>query len=67
MSPADLPATLGTLVASGYRARTVKAEIQVNLLDKLRAGSVTLPGIVGFEETVGPAVERALLAGHDFV
>lgn len=52
MIPADLPVTLGTLVASGYRARTVKAEIHENLLDKLRAGSVTLPGIVGFEDAV---------------
>jgi magnesium chelatase subunit I len=65
--PTDLPIDLGALIASGYRARPVKVEIQENLLKKLRETSVTLPGIVGFEETVGPAVERALLAGHDFV
>lgn len=63
----QLPATLGALLASGYVARTVKAELAENLLSLLRAGEVALPGIVGFEQTVGPAVERAILAGHDFV
>jgi magnesium chelatase subunit I len=65
--PADLPTQLGALIASGYRGRTVKNEIQENLLTRLKEGKTTLPGIVGFEETVGPAVEIALLAGHDFV
>lgn len=66
-SPAKLPRDLGALLASGYRPRSVKAELQENLLARLRAGEQTLPGIVGFEDTVGPQVERALLAGHDFV
>lgn len=66
-APLDLPTDLKTLISSGYRARTVKVEIKENLLSKLRDAQVTLPGIVGFEDTVGPAVERALLAGHDFV
>ncbi|MBU6245346.1 MAG: sigma 54-interacting transcriptional regulator [Actinomycetales bacterium] len=63
----DLPTTAGALRASGYHARTVKQEIRDNLLARLRAGEPSLPGIVGFEETVGPQVERALLAGHDIV
>jgi len=62
-----LPATLAELLASGYVPRTVKAEMQENLLRRLREGLPTLPGIVGFEHTVGPQVERAILAGHDFV
>lgn len=66
-SPLNLPTDLKTLISSGYRARTVKVEIKENLLSKLREAQLTLPGIVGFEDTVGPAVERALLAGHDFV
>jgi magnesium chelatase subunit I len=45
----------------------VKVEIRDNLLTRLRAGEQTFPGILGFDETVLPNVERALLAGHDFV
>jgi magnesium chelatase subunit I len=65
--PADLPTDLAALRASGYQARSVKEEMRANLLARLRAGQPTLPGIVGFEDTVGPQVERALLAGHDMV
>lgn len=65
--PADLPRTLGALRASGYESRTVKEEIRANLADRLASGEPTLPGIVGFEQTVIPQVERALLAGHDIV
>ncbi len=65
--PAHLPVDLGALVASGYQARSVKAEIRANLVDRLRSGQPTFPGIVGFEDTVGPQLERALLAGHDVV
>jgi len=65
--PTDLSRDLAGLMTSGYVARSVKQELQENLLTRLRAGLVTLPGIVGFEDTVGPQVERALLAGHDFV
>src|SRR5829696_5785038 len=60
-------ATLGALRASGHVHRGVKAEIRDNLLARLAAGEPTLPGIVGFDETVVPEVERALLAGHDMV
>ncbi|MBI1351008.1 MAG: magnesium chelatase [Actinomycetales bacterium] len=65
--PADLPTTLGALRASGYEHRSVKDELRANLLDRLAAGEPTFPGIVGFEDTVGPQLERALLAGHDVV
>jgi magnesium chelatase subunit I len=60
-------ATLGKLRESGHVARTVKTEIRQNLIERLRAGEPTLPGIVGFDDTVVPEVERALLAGHDLV
>jgi len=59
--------TLGELRASGHVHRTVKAELRHNLIERLRTGEGRFPGIVGFEETVLPQVERALLAGHDFV
>jgi len=60
-------ATLGELRASGHEYKSVKAEIRDNLLRRLRDGEPTVPGIVGFEETVVPELERALLAGHDLV
>jgi magnesium chelatase subunit I len=65
--PDHLPTTVGALRAAGYRPRTVKAEIRANLRQRLAAGDDPFPGIVGFEETVRPALETALLAGHDLV
>ncbi|MPZ96987.1 MAG: magnesium chelatase [Propionibacteriales bacterium] len=61
------PTTVGGLRASGYESRSVKAEIRANLLSRLRAGETAFPGIVGFDETVLPELESALLAGHDLV
>jgi magnesium chelatase subunit I len=65
--PADLPRTLGELRAAGHRYRTVKQELRDNLLARMRAGTDRFPGIVGYQDTVLPEVERALLAGHDLV
>lgn len=65
--PSNLAKDLAGLLATGYLVRSVKKELQENLLARLTRGEVTLPGIVGFEDTVGPQVERAILAGHDFV
>ncbi|MFJ8577172.1 magnesium chelatase [Micromonospora sp. NPDC093277] len=65
--PADLPGTLGALRASGHHYRTVKQEIRDNLLARMRAGAERFPGVVGYQDTVLPEVERALLAGHDMV
>ena len=61
------PATLGELRASGHQHRSVKAELRDNLLARMREGTDRFPGIVGFDDTVLPQVERAVLAGHDFV
>ena len=61
------PDTLGLLRASGHRPRGVKHEIRANLLHRLRGGQVAFPGIVGFDDTVLPELETALLAGHDLV
>ena len=60
-------ATLGELRTSGHVHRSVKTEIRHNLIARLQAGEPSLPGIVGFDDTVVPEVERALLAGHDLV
>ncbi|MCW2601919.1 MAG: putative magnesium chelatase [Pseudonocardiales bacterium] len=67
MVTAPTISTLAELRASGHVHRGVKTEIRQNLLARLRAGEETLPGIVGFEDTVVPEMERALLAGHDVV
>src|SRR4051812_46095250 len=61
------PTTLGALRDTGYRSRSVKTEIRENLLSRLRSGDTAFPGIVGFEDTVLPQLESALLAGHDLV
>jgi magnesium chelatase subunit I len=64
---APAPTTLGELRDSGAVYRTVTAELRANQLTRLAAGEPTLPRIVGFEDTVVPEVERALIAGHDLV
>jgi magnesium chelatase subunit I len=66
-SPQPSIATLGELRAAGYTYQTVKAEIRRNLLARLRSGETRFPGIVGFDHTVLPHLERALLAGHDTI
>ena len=65
--PSNLPTTVGALRASGHRERSVKAEMRENLLAALAGGDEVWPGIFGFEDTVLPQLERALIAGHDFV
>jgi magnesium chelatase subunit I len=59
--------TLGALRASGYRSRSVKQELRHNLRERLAGGGPLLPGILGYDRTVIPAVVNALLAGHDFI
>ncbi|TKJ18800.1 sigma 54-interacting transcriptional regulator [Blastococcus sp. CCUG 61487] len=66
-TPAPAATTLGELRASGVVFQPVKSEIRTNLLARLGRGEPSLPGMVGFEETVLPEVERALIAGHDLV
>ncbi len=70
-APAPAPAptlrTLGELRAAGHVLRSVKAELRENLLAAIAAGEPRFPGVVGFDDTVLPDLERALLAGHDLV
>ena len=63
----DKPATLGQLKAAGYETKSVRTELRDNLLNKIRAGEQVFTGIVGYEDTVVPAVENAILAGHDII
>ena len=64
-APADRPATLGDLKASGYKSESVKNELRRNLLAKLRSGEPPFPGILGYEDTVFPQLYNALLSRHD--
>jgi len=65
--PAHLPRTVGELRATGHVYRPVKAELRENLLARIRDGAPRFEGIVGYDETVLPELERAILAGHDVV
>jgi magnesium chelatase subunit I len=60
-------ATLGELRAGGYRSRSVKEEMRSNLIGRLRRSESLLPGIIGYDETVLPQVENAILAGQDII
>jgi magnesium chelatase subunit I len=59
--------TLGELIKSGYTTRSIKEEIRQNLIRKLRNNEPTFNGIIGYEETVIPDVERALLSRHNIL
>jgi magnesium chelatase subunit I len=59
--------TLGELREDGYTSRTLREELLANLMQHLREGDPLFPGILGYEETVVPAVENALLCGHDLI
>jgi magnesium chelatase subunit I len=62
-----LPSTLGELRGSEYRMRSVREELRDNLVDALRHGRERFPGLVGYQDTVIPQIENALLAGQDIV
>ncbi|MBI1964544.1 MAG: magnesium chelatase, partial [Candidatus Rokubacteria bacterium] len=59
--------TVGELRASGYRTRSVKQELRDNLIARLTTGEPLFAGIVGYEETVIPQIENAILSGQDIV
>src|SRR6476620_11853935 len=61
------PATLAELRRSGWRSKTVKQEIHDNFITKLQAGEELYPGIVGYDDTVVPELNIAILAQHDML
>ena len=63
----SVPQTIGELRESGFKDRSVKHEMRQNLIGKLRRNEPIFPGIVGYEDTVIPQIESAVLAGHDIV
>jgi magnesium chelatase subunit I len=60
-------ATIGQLKASGYTDKSIKEEIRQNLIGKLKNKEITFPGIMGYEDTVIPDTERALLSRHNIL
>ncbi len=61
------PATLRELRESGWKSKSVKQEIHENFLRALAAGEELYPGIIGYDETVIPEINIALLSGHDML
>jgi magnesium chelatase subunit I len=61
------PSTLGELRESGCRARSIREEMRENLIARLRRGDELFPGIVGYDRTVIPQVENAILSGQDII
>ena len=67
MATNALPATIGELRDSGYQSVSVREEIRRNLIAKIRAEEPVFPGIIGFDQTVIPQLENAILAGQDII
>jgi magnesium chelatase subunit I len=61
------PATLGQLRESGWRSVPVKEEVRRNASARIAAGRPVVEGVLGYDQTVLPQLENALLAGHDVV
>jgi len=59
--------TVGQLRAAGVVVRPVREEMRQNLIEKLRSGADLFPGIVGYDETVVPQLENAILSGQDII
>lgn len=57
--------TLGELKKSGYRSRSIKDELRGNLIEKIKNKETTFEGIYGYENTVIPEMERAILSRHN--
>ena len=63
----ERPTTLGDLRASGYRSETVKSEMRRNLVAKVRKGERLFPDILGYDDTVVPQIQNAVLSKHDIL
>jgi magnesium chelatase subunit I len=67
IAPPSLPQTIGELKASGWTSVPVKEEIRRNAVRRIVAGEPLFEGIVGYQDTVMPQLENAVLAGHDII
>lgn len=67
MTATERPATLAELRASGWQSKTVKQEIHDNFMRRLQTGEELYPGIIGYDDTVIPELNIAILAQHDIL
>src|SRR5918995_7009835 len=63
----DRARTLGELRAAGYQPKSVREEMRENLVAKIRKGEELFPGVIGYDQTVIPAIENAILSGQDII
>ena len=61
------PTTLGALVESGWTSVPVAEELRRNAIDRIREGDSIVASVLGYEDTVLPQLENALVAGHDVI
>ena len=61
------PATIGQLRADGWESRPVKEEVRANAVARIASGEPLFDRVLGYEQTVLPQLENALLAGHDII
>src|SRR6478672_10894992 len=66
-NPMSRPATLGELRESGWESRPVKDELRENAVARIAEGKPLVEGVLGYEDTVLPQLENAILAGHDVI
>lgn len=59
--------TLGQLKESGWKSVSIKDEMRKNLINKIKKGETVFPGILGYEKTVIPQIQNAILARHDVI
>jgi magnesium chelatase subunit I len=67
MTATKRPSTIKELRDSGYQVEPIREEMRQNLVKKLRAKEALFPGIVGFDDTVIPQLQNAVLAGQDII
>jgi magnesium chelatase subunit I len=67
MKNTNQPATLGALKKTKYQARSIKDELRANLIQKIKDKETIFPGIYGFDDTVLPDMQRAILSRHNIL
>ncbi|HEU5370132.1 MAG TPA: magnesium chelatase [Ktedonobacterales bacterium] len=67
MPTQEKPRTIGELRKTDYQVLSVKEEMRKNLIEKIRKGEDLFPGIIGYEDTVIPQVENAILSEQDII